>query len=175
MSKILIIKLIAVLVGILSAGGGILYLKKRLKKGDKSITENKTMKRQKNSTVEIQRKGTDVKKKKINAMIKLTMLLLISSVILTGMGCKTCPTEVDPEVQEYLNVINPPPFPVFDPDNPELKEILIALNNEYTWNLGLLDSAKDTGDFYPEFIDEAIRIYQGRIDWIDERLESLGE
>ena len=66
------------------------------------------------------------------------MLILISSVILTGMGCKTYPIESDPKIQEYLDILNPPPFPIFDPDNPELKEILIAINNEYTWNLDLL-------------------------------------
>lgn len=103
------------------------------------------------------------------------MLILISSVILIGMGCRTYPIESDPEIQKYLIIPNPPPFPVFDPDNPELKEILITLNNEYTWNLDVLNSAKETGNFYSEFIYEAIRIYQGRIDWIKKRLDSIEE
>lgn len=64
MSTILTIKLVAILIGILSAGGGILYLQNRLKKGDKAISKNKTLKRQKNSTVKIQRERNRNEKQK---------------------------------------------------------------------------------------------------------------
>ena len=50
--------------GILSAGGGILYFKHRLKKGDKAISQNKTLKRQKSSTVKIQRERNRNEKQK---------------------------------------------------------------------------------------------------------------
>ena len=64
MSTIAIIKLVSVLIGILAAGGGVLYLKNRLKKADAVISQNKILKKQKNSTIRIQRERQKIEKEK---------------------------------------------------------------------------------------------------------------
>jgi len=99
------------------------------------------------------------------------MLILINSVMLTLTSCQTCPT--DEEVKQFLSVETPPQFRTFDPKNPELEKILLLQIEVYYWEIRQLISMRETGNYYPESIDETLRILTGRIDWIKEILEDV--
>ena len=61
MTTIAIVKLVLILVGIAGAGGGIVYLKHRLKKGDKAISESKTLKKHKKKSAEVEAKKNKIR------------------------------------------------------------------------------------------------------------------
>ena len=65
MTVLAIIKFVLIIVAILTAGVGILFIKTRLKKGDKAISQNKKLKKQKRSNAKIQRKRQEIEKDKI--------------------------------------------------------------------------------------------------------------
>jgi len=55
--------IILISIAVAGVGGGIIYLKRRLKKGDIGIAESKTLKKQKKKTAEVENKKNRIREK----------------------------------------------------------------------------------------------------------------